>query len=129
MTKILFAALNLITSALPLSVLAQFPLPPFPFPMPGGGRIPLSGGGTQATQVVGSVSDIMLIINRVINYFLAFVLAVSVIMIIYAGFNFMKGSEEGITAGKQTLTYAIVGIIVAVLAYSVKAVVMSILQA
>ncbi|MEK7123924.1 MAG: hypothetical protein AAB851_03485 [Patescibacteria group bacterium] len=86
-------------------------------------------GRERATQVVGGVSDIFLIIDRIVNYFLAFVLAISVIMIIYAGFNFMKGSEEGITAGKQTLTYAIVGIIVAVLAYSVKAVVMSILQA
>lgn len=74
---------------------------------------------------VSSVSELLNKITTITNYFSAFVLAIAVIMIIYAGFNFMKGSEEGIAAGKQTLTFAIVGILVALFAWSITAIVKS----
>lgn len=58
----------------------------------------------------------------------SFLMALSVIVVLYAGFQYMTaaGSEEKVSDATRTLTYAIIGIVVALLAFSVKDIIKSI---
>lgn len=80
------------------------------------------GESSQNTLVLGAI-------ERIVQFFYQFVLAIAVIMIIYAGYLFMGsgGDPTKLQEAKKYLTYAIVGIMVTVLAYSVSGVVRSIL--
>jgi len=58
------------------------------------------------------------VINTVINIISAFVGVVAVIMIVFAGFRYVTsgGDSSKISSAKNTLIYAVVGIVVAALA-------------
>jgi len=59
------------------------------------------------------------------NWLGGIILGIAVIMIIYAAFTFLTagGSEEKLTTARNTLIYALVGVIVALLAFALPAVV------
>jgi len=61
------------------------------------------------------------IFTKVINFLLFFVGVVSVIMIIYGGIQYTTsaGDSGKVTSAKNTILYAIVGLIVSILAYAI----------
>ena len=61
------------------------------------------------------------IFKDIVNVLLFIIGAVAVIMLIYGGFRYVTsgGDSSGVTAAKNTILYAIVGVIVAILAYAV----------
>lgn len=69
-----------------------------------------SDGSTLTTMIGTAVNVLLLIIG-----------AVSVIMIIYGGFRYVTsgGDSSAVTSAKNTILYAVVGLIVALLAYAI----------
>jgi TRAP-type C4-dicarboxylate transport system permease small subunit len=67
--------------------------------------------GPTLMETIGTISDVLI-------YILG---AVAVIMIIIGGFRYAtsNGDQNTITGAKNTIMYAIIGIIVAVLAYAI----------
>lgn len=63
-----------------------------------------------------------------ISWFAGFIMAVAIIMILWAGFKFMTagGDEEEVTKARHMLTYGIVGMVVAILAYTLPQIIRSI---
>lgn len=66
----------------------------------------------------GDTEQLGKIAKNVVNIFSYIVGAISVIMIIYGGFRYITsgGSSEGVGAAKNTLIYAIIGLIIVALA-------------
>ena len=90
---------------------------------------PSSKGGSFAQQAteglkqVGGNDQTSLgdIVSKIINFLLFFVGVVSVIMIIYGGIQYTTsaGDSGKVTNAKNTILYAIVGLIVSILAYAI----------
>lgn len=61
------------------------------------------------------------VFNTVVNIMLFIIGAISVIMLIYGGIRYTVsgGNTANVTAAKNTILYAIVGLIVAALAYAI----------
>ena len=61
------------------------------------------------------------IIRRVINLMLYAVGVISVVMLIYGGFRYIisGGQKESVTAAKNTILYAIVGLLISIFAYAI----------
>lgn len=81
-------------------------------------------GGANAAKGVDQVSNMFGatgIFTTITNVLLFLVGAISVIMIIFGGFRYVVsgGNATSISAAKNTILYAVVGIIVAILAYAV----------
>lgn len=72
----------------------------------------VSGNNTAVTSAVGTLA------TKVVDIFTIIVGAASVIMIIYGGFRYITsgGSSERVGAAKNTLIYAIIGLIIVGLA-------------
>lgn len=80
--------------------------------------------GAQAAHGTGQPTDIFgdgAIFTTIVNLMLFIIGAVAVIMLIYGGFRYVisGGNAASVTAAKNTILYAIVGVIVALLAYAV----------
>jgi len=75
-----------------------------------------SGSG----QVTGSLFGNGSIVNNVINIMLFIIGILCVIMIIYGGIRYTisRGEEKEITGAKNTIMYAIIGLIIAIIAYA-----------
>lgn len=73
------------------------------------------------TAEAGQETDLGAIIVDVINIMLYIVAILAVIMIIYGGIRYTTsgGNQTHVTAGKNSLLYAIVGLIVAILAWAI----------
>lgn len=61
------------------------------------------------------------IFKTIVNIFLFIIGAIAVIMLIYGGIRYTisGGDSKNVTAAKDTILYAIVGIVVAILAYAI----------
>lgn len=61
------------------------------------------------------------IFQTIVNIFLFIIGAIAVIMLIYGGIRYTisGGDSKHVTAAKDTILYAIVGLIVAILAYAI----------
>ena len=81
-----------------------------------GSNINLSGNGN--CSVSGNSTKIEDLIKTVINIFSAIVGAVSVIMIIVGGFRYITsgGDSNNVGAAKNTILYAIVGLVIVAVA-------------
>ena len=68
-----------------------------------------------------SAGDFTTLIKNIINILLFLVGAIAVIMIIIGGLRYViSGGDQGqITGAKNTILYAIIGLVVAVLAYAI----------
>lgn len=81
------------------------------------GVIAATGGSacTETTEGAGSVNSI---IRAVINFFSLIIGAVAVIMIIYGGFKYITsgGNDGNVSGAKNTILYAIIGLIIVALA-------------
>ena len=73
-------------------------------------------GNGQPAQLVGDGG----VFNRITSILLFIVGAVAVIMLIFGGIRYIVsgGDQANVTAAKNTILYAIIGIIVALLAYA-----------
>ena len=80
------------------------------------------GAGISATEGAAdtNATDINTVIQSVINILLFIVGAASVIMLIVGGIRYVvsAGDQQAVSNAKNTILYAIVGIIVAILAYA-----------
>ena len=78
-------------------------------------------GGAQTAQ--GNTSDIPLTtqIANITNTMLFAIGVVAVIMLIVGGFRyiFSGGNSQSVNAAKDTILYAVIGIVVAILAYAI----------
>lgn len=74
-------------------------------------------GDGQKSDLFGSTG----VFTTIVNVLLFIIGAVSVIMIIFGGFRYVTsgGDSGGVTSAKNTILYAIVGLVVAVLAYAI----------
>jgi len=68
-----------------------------------------------------AAGDLWVIIASVTNWFYGIFLALAVIMVIYAGVMFLTagGDAEKITKARNALMYAVIGVVVALLARSI----------
>ena len=81
-------------------------------------------GGSQAAQdptVPENIDQDDGLIKRVVNILLFIIGAIAVIMLIIGGIRYTisGGDQSQVTAAKNTILYAIVGIIVAIFAYAI----------
>ena len=81
-------------------------------------RIPVGGQNSLPLENTDAVSTIL---ERVANFMGSLIIAISVIVLMYAGFRFLTAGEdeEGVTEARKTIAWAVVGIIVALVAYSI----------
>lgn len=82
---------------------------------PGTGQIPVyTSSGIQDVTALGTRFTVG------IQYFATFVIAISVIMLLWAGFKFITAgdNEEEVGKARKMITYGIVGLVVAFLAFS-----------
>ena len=87
------------------------------------GNLTLNSGVDSAQgEGVGQVStDPESLVKQFVNIFLFAVGALSVIMLIWGGIRYTTsaGDSNKVTAAKNTVLYAIVGLVVAILAYAI----------
>ena len=71
------------------------------------------------------------IFQTITNTLLFIIGAISVIMIIFGGFRYVTsgGDSAGVTSAKNTILYAIIGLVVAILAYAILDFVLSQIEA
>lgn len=79
-------------------------------------------GGINAATPEGSQDDLNIssVILQVVNVLLYIVGAIAVIMIIVGGFKYVTsgGDSAGVTSAKNTILYAVIGLVVALLAFA-----------
>ena len=105
--------------ALGLSVAGTIAQPVFASEVSGG-----VAGGASSAQGTGQPSDLFGnggIFQKITNIALFLIGAVAVLMLIYGGIRYTVsgGDAKNVTAAKNTILYAIVGIVVAILAYAI----------
>lgn len=79
-------------------------------------------GGLDATgQKDKDIENVDSVITRVVNVLLFIIGAISVIMIIFGGFKYVTsgGDSNGVTSAKNTILYAVIGLVIASLAYAI----------
>lgn len=81
-------------------------------------------GGVEAARTNEQQKDLFGaggVFNTIVNVLLFLIGAISVIMIVFAGFKYAtSGGDSGkVTEAKNTIMYAVIGIIVALLAYAI----------
>jgi len=76
------------------------------------------GAGDECTEGTDTENSFSAVIKRVINIFSIVVGAVSVIMIIIGGFRYIvsNGDSNGVQGAKNTILYAIVGLVIVLFA-------------
>ena len=88
--------------------------------------LPLAVGAAEPTNPlpppVGSGEVLIQRIDTVINWVFAFMMVLAVLFILIAAFQFVTGGAKGAEEGREKLIWAIVGIIIALLAKSFPAV-------
>lgn len=76
------------------------------------------GGGTTCSSLTTTETDVNDIIATVINIFSVVVGVIAVIMIVYGGFRYITsgGDSTKVTSARNTILYAIIGLIIVALA-------------
>ena len=82
-------------------------------------------GGANAAQGTQTPTNLFTgkdpVFKAIVNVALFIIGAVSVLMLIYGGIKYTTsaGDEKAVTAAKNTIMYAVVGIVIAILAYAI----------
>lgn len=81
-------------------------------------------GGADSAKSASQPSDLFAsdgVFNKIVNAALFLIGAISVIMLIYGGIRYTisGGDSSSVTAAKNTIMYAVIGIVVALLAYAI----------
>jgi hypothetical protein len=85
-------------------------------------------GSTEGCATHGSITTgVEALARKVINIFSIVVGVISVIMIIYAGLRYITsgGESGGVTGAKNTLLYAVIGLLIVILAQVIVRIVLS----
>lgn len=87
----------------------------------GASNLTLSGGITDAKTDDMAGGDLTTIIGNIVKIFMYAVGAVSVIMMIFGGFQYVtsSGDQAKVTKAKNTILYGIVGLAIAILASAI----------
>src|SRR3990167_9977021 len=90
------------------------------FLVPVGAVVPLTVLAGAPTGVPRTLQDLYTVICNASNWFFAFVMVIAVIAFLYGAILFFStgGSEQQVSRARQVITYAVVGVAVAVLARS-----------
>ena len=82
---------------------------------------------SNAATLPVTCNDFIGLFNRVAYTFAAFIFMISIIMVLIAAFTFVSaaGNAEKATKARGTLVFAVIGIAVALLAFSVPAIIVS----
>lgn len=90
------------------------------------------GNGQYVSSAFGSnLKDLAIVIVRIFNFLIGIVGAFAIIMIIVGGFRYIlaSGDEKATAAAKQTITFAVVGLVIALLAVTMVSILGNILGA
>lgn len=81
-------------------------------------------GGSGVTTSINTLSGLWGKINEVVNWIMIIFFLVATVFIIMAGFKYLTagGDPAEIESAKHMLTYAVVGIVVGLLAFSIPAI-------
>jgi hypothetical protein len=84
------------------------------------------------TEQVGGVSinanDVPRIIQKIALWLYRFVLALSVIFGLYAAFLYLSGNPKNVEKAHQQLKYAFIGVAIAIISFSIEAIIKSIIK-
>ncbi len=77
--------------------------------------------GVTAAQPDGTPTDLLAQVKVITNLMILFIGIISVIMLIVGGFRYVlsAGDSKNTTAAKDTILYAIIGVVVALLSYAI----------
>lgn len=109
---------NIILSALVIVGIASFSL------APNASAVDIFGpcsGGSQSSVCKGRGDQAAPLIKNIVNILIYLTGAIAVIMIIIGGIKYVtsNGDSSGVTSAKNTILYAVVGLVVAVMAYTI----------
>lgn len=78
-------------------------------------------GASSGSAICSDETEATDIVKNIVNVFLFVIGTLSVIMIIHSGFKYTtsRGDAEQVKSAKNTLLYAVVGVIVAILAFAI----------
>ena len=82
-------------------------------------------GGVEAARGDGVPTNLALgdgsLVSKIINFMLYAIGIISVVMLIVGGFRYVisGGKKESVTAAKNTILYAIIGLLIAIFAYPI----------
>src|SRR3989338_1919712 len=76
-----------------------------------------------------NISDFRELLTKIINSFLYFAGGIAVLFIVIGGFQYVasRGNEEATEKAKKTVTYAVLGIVIIVMAYAIVSIVNNLL--
>ena len=85
---------------------------------------------TAGTPIISSLDDFDNLVNKIVNWFSGFIIVIAVLFILVAAWTFLTagGDPEKVTKARQMLIYSLVGIAVAVLAWSMVPLITNILN-
>ncbi len=77
--------------------------------------------GAEAAQPTGTSSDLQAQVKTITNTMLLVIGIAAVIMLIVGGFRYVlsNGNEKAVSGAKDTILFAIIGIVVALLSYAI----------
>lgn len=80
-----------------------------------------AGEGADVAMPTDTPTDLMAVLGTIVDLLLFAIGIISVIMLIVGGIRYTisNGKQDQITAARQTITYAIVGLVIAFLAYAI----------
>lgn len=114
---LILTVFSLLVVAAPVPVLAQTQANPQDQLCSGAVNLKIDGGST-CSAATGGTSSLNDIIAKVINIFSVIVGIIAVIMIIVGGFFYITsgGKQESVQKAKNTILYAIIGLVIVALA-------------
>ncbi len=100
-----------------------------PAPAGSGNTCSYDKNSTQLCNPIAGANDLNSLIIKGLKFLLGLIGTVAVLMIVIAGFKMVssQGDEHQVKSAKQTITWAIAGMVVAILAYSIVAIVQNVL--
>lgn len=97
----------------------------------GAGMPILAAQSPQAENIeINNINDILKIINNIATWMYRIILAAAVIVVLIAAFTFLTSGDkpDSIKKAKNQILYAVIGVIIAIIAFSVSAIVANILN-
>ena len=75
----------------------------------------------EAVQVEGLPTDLLVVANQISSVALGIIAIISIIMLVYGGIRYIisGGDSKKVTDAKNTVLYAIIGLIVCLLSYAI----------
>lgn len=75
----------------------------------------------EIASATGGEGSIRALVLKIVNYALAFLGIVAVLMLIYGGFSYLTagGQQDKVDTGKKVILYAIVGIVIILLSFAI----------